>query len=282
MKTSLDYDWDILIILDACRYDLFKENYKDFLEGTLEKRTSVATSTPEWLQKTFKDYYKDIIYISANPYCNGKNINYRNKEFMGKERFFKVIDVWDFGYDIILNNVHPSVVNEAFLKYYQLHPNKKFIIHYIQPHYPYISVEPKYIKLQKSHFFKEANKNKKKPVLEKSKTTSFIVKKLMKYMPDGMIWRFGGLLGYKLGVGQIYLDKGWKGIKEAYTGDLRLALSSISDLVSNLDKKQIIITADHGERLGEKGKFGHGGKRDKIVTEVPWFKVKNSNKKVKK
>lgn len=59
--------WDILIILDACRYDFFRKVYGNYLPGHLKKRKSRGSGTTEWLAKTFKEVY-DITYISANPY----------------------------------------------------------------------------------------------------------------------------------------------------------------------------------------------------------------------
>lgn len=47
-QRPLDRSWDYLIILDACRFDVFEEVYDDFLEGRLRKVESVGSSTPEW------------------------------------------------------------------------------------------------------------------------------------------------------------------------------------------------------------------------------------------
>jgi len=61
-------------------------------------------------------------------------------------------------------------------------------------------------------------------------------------------------------------------IHDAYRNDIRFALQYVSKLAKF--NKRIIISADHGERLGEHGRFGHGGNRDKVVIEVPLFEVK--------
>ena len=58
MKKSriIDEDWDFLIILDACRYDYFKKNYKKYFKiGKLEKRKTLATWTLEWAERNFID-----------------------------------------------------------------------------------------------------------------------------------------------------------------------------------------------------------------------------------
>lgn len=42
-----DQDWDVLVILDACRYDAFREHAS--LPGRLQAVTSQGSVTPEWL-----------------------------------------------------------------------------------------------------------------------------------------------------------------------------------------------------------------------------------------
>ncbi|GAH36438.1 unnamed protein product [marine sediment metagenome] len=69
-QNTMDSDWKYLIVLDACGYKPFKKCSPFFLKGVLEKRESPAIHTPEWLEKTFIDYYKDIIYISPVFWCN--------------------------------------------------------------------------------------------------------------------------------------------------------------------------------------------------------------------
>ena len=263
LSTVMDEDWDILIVLDACRYDIFKDNYRDFLHGELEKRFSPSVDTPTWLKSTFTEYYKDIIYISGNPYINSKNIDLSKVGFNGLEHFYKIVDVWDFGFSKILRTVHSITMNKSFLEYYTLYPEKRFIVHYIQPHYPYVSVEPKYIKAQRNMLAKTGGKR------------SF--DKLMRFFPHSVRWKTAKLLrnmGVKvrLGVEEIYLDKGWEGIRNAYIGDLRFVLKFVSHIVEKV-KGKIVVTADHDKRLGEGGWFGHGGKRCKEIVEIPWLVI---------
>ena len=124
----MEEDWDFLIVLDACRFDYFSEIYGDFFDGKMEKIISVGCSTIEWLKRSFTDYYSDVIYISANPYVNSKM---GIAGFDAKRHFYKVVDVWDFGWDSELGTVPPREVNKAALKYYLKHPEKRFIVHYL-------------------------------------------------------------------------------------------------------------------------------------------------------
>ncbi|MFB6089061.1 MAG: hypothetical protein ABEK36_04755 [Candidatus Aenigmatarchaeota archaeon] len=65
--------WDYLIILDACRYDYFRDIYGNYFgKGIVRKAVSPATTTIEWLAKTFPDYYEDMIYISSSPFVKSR------------------------------------------------------------------------------------------------------------------------------------------------------------------------------------------------------------------
>jgi hypothetical protein len=47
----MERDWDTLVVLDACRYDIFADHHT--LEGSLEPLYSIVSNTFEWLQKSF-------------------------------------------------------------------------------------------------------------------------------------------------------------------------------------------------------------------------------------
>jgi hypothetical protein len=121
-----DEEWKTLVILDACRFDTFKEvntTYSLF-EGNLEYRYSCGGNTVEWLVNTFDNekYDGDIVYITANPWvyrlCKGK---------------FKIVNVWLDYWDEELGSVHPSSVVRQAIRYVI---KKRCIVHFVQPHLP--------------------------------------------------------------------------------------------------------------------------------------------------
>lgn len=58
-------DWDNLVVLDACRYDLFEELHT--FPGDLKSVISRGSNTVKWLQTDFKkEQYSDIVYVTAN------------------------------------------------------------------------------------------------------------------------------------------------------------------------------------------------------------------------
>ena len=98
-----------MIILDACRYDYFKEHHSKYLTGKLEKQESVGRHTMEWLDKTFKDK-EDIIYVSANPFINSiqEMKDQFGNTFDGKKHFTKVVDAFNICWNEELGTVTPK------------------------------------------------------------------------------------------------------------------------------------------------------------------------------
>lgn len=285
IRNIIEEKWKYLIILDACRYDFFKKVYRNFfLNGRLSKGISPATTTMEWLIKVFPNFYSDIIYISSNPYINSK-MEVRDIygfQFDARKHFFKIIDVWKWGWNKELRTVPPCNVNKWVLRIKDRYKNKRFIIHYSQPHGPYIG--EKYLKFIKK--------------IERRETLK-LVKISNSYKWSEIRKRIKEIIHRKLGIFTlwelyrifripsidqsilIYMDQGIKGIREAYEENLKLVLKEVKKLIDVLDGT-ILITADHGEYLGEYGFYGHGiFPHYPPVVEVPWFIIKRRKKERK-
>jgi len=157
----LDEEWDNLIILDACRYDYFKKI--NMLPGKLKKAYSLGTHTNEWVMRNFstsKSRTKDIVYISSTPQIS----TYKLKKAIGNPLPFHYLEnVWQWGWDDKLHTTLPENINKAYLKLKGRFPNKRFIIHYLQPHHPYVG--ERRIKLSKKQS-KSMNTANWKPLLE--------------------------------------------------------------------------------------------------------------------
>jgi len=124
----LQDDFDCLIILDACRYDYFRILHR------CKYVLSAGTATPEWLYRNLKAHNPhNLVYISANPYAS----RYKLKE-MGINPNFVIksalIDLWNTKIDTVL----PSEFTKFAINTIENHPTQKYIIHYMQPHTPYL------------------------------------------------------------------------------------------------------------------------------------------------
>lgn len=284
--------WDYLIVLDACRFDYFSHLYRHFFDGDLSKVFSVGSHTLEWRVNTFREYHEDIIYVSANAYINSIG---EIAGFDARKHFYKVVDVWHFGWDEELGTVHPETVTKVALSLKDKYPDKRLIIHYLQPHAPYISE-------------RYSSKGFPKKTLEAKLERLFYGKKLSdldslcpKLLIEKIVAWFSYILNAKLGLGNFYTWKlrehfnlppttpmdtarrklGINNLRKAYVENLKIVLSYVAFLVSNLPGNAV-ITADHGEFLGEKRMFDHPmGYHDSILRIVPWFKITSVKKRPK-
>lgn len=124
-------DWDTLLVLDGCRYDLFAE--KSSLPGQLSTRESRGAATQEWLKANFdgRELY-DTVYVAANP------MFHRHQDIFDLQ-LHSVIDIWDDVWDDDLGTAPPDAVAKAVIDAHEECLNKRIIGHFIQPHYPFIS-----------------------------------------------------------------------------------------------------------------------------------------------
>lgn len=121
----MNEDWDNLVLLDACRYDDFRDIHP--FSGRLEYRISLGQDSRQFMIGNFigNEYY-DTIYVTANPHF--KN----SAEDVFYKLNFKPLDCWNEELKCVL----PESVTQAALQTYQKNPNKRLIIHYMQPHFP--------------------------------------------------------------------------------------------------------------------------------------------------
>lgn len=257
----LDKEWDILIILDACRYDLFTSLSAEFMRLEDYKNyshiISVASSTGEWFEKTFKGRNcKDIIYISGNPWINERCIagDIAGQQNIGRNPFFKIVTAWKDKENIIHNTTHPESITKLAEYFMKVYPDKRLILHYMQPHFPYIGKHPIYQELW-----------------EPVRKEMFRLDKTIKgeqprhpypYKPQSSLWNV-------MKEGIITREDAWIGYRE----NLRLVMKELDTWKSFKGKKA--ITADHGECFLDYGIDGHpSGMRVEELVKVPWYEVK--------
>lgn len=237
----MDEEWDNLIILDACRYDIF-EKHND-ISGNLESRISRGGCTNEFLRENFQENtYEDVVYITANPLV----------DYHLKNKFHKIISVWKTDWNDELGTVLPSNVVRRTIDATIKYPEKRFIIHFVQPHYPFIGPWareniPEHEGMKSVHLFEDKDETE----------------------------HGGQLIWNMLKDGVIDKEEVWK----AYVENLLMVLPPTKRLIKNLRGK-IIISSDHGNLFGEwlipvpiRG-YGHpGGIYKKELVKVPWLVI---------
>lgn len=217
----VERDWDNLIILDGCRLD----TYRDIVDEAAKKRISRGGSTPYFIRENFgsKDV-SDIICIAGNPHYADSRL----KEYIGTENpFYKKYKTYMTGWSDEESTVMPHKVKEDALQAEKHFPDRRKIIHFMQPHEPFIGSDLDFPR---------------------------------KISAD--VW-----LHAELGL----VDD--QEVKKAYAQNLDSVMHDVWSLVDQLSGKTV-ISADHGELLGEHGFYGHYGEVDlNSLREVPWHRV---------
>jgi len=130
-------DWDVLLILDACRVDLMKSVADEYgfigSEDNVEAFESVGSMSKEWMAKTFTDDYADEVsntaYITANVF---------SEKILDEDDFGVLDGVWKYGWDKDAGTVPPRPVTDRVIETALEGDYDRIIAHYVQPHHPFI------------------------------------------------------------------------------------------------------------------------------------------------
>lgn len=132
-------DWDVLVVLDGCRADLYREVVADGDYEALhvgETRQSPGSATNEWLERTFAaaddETVADIAYVSGNPYTDS---------YLDDDRFALVDPVWQYGWDDDLGTIPPDPITDRAVAVARDLDPARLVVHYMQPHFPCLAVD---------------------------------------------------------------------------------------------------------------------------------------------
>lgn len=249
INSVVEHDWDTLVVLDACRADLFYEalttNDISNREENWTTKMSNASATPEWLQQNFTDSHGDIVYVSGNPMVTRKRPN----------SFHRLIESWRDGYSAESSIISPKAVTKDALKAHSNFQDKRIIVHYMQPHYPFIGRQDlNYADYDFSDVGLDAQS-------DEAEITS--------------VWD-----AYQLG--KVDGQDVW----EAYKSNLETVFREVEELVNKTDTKTV-ITSDHGNMLGGRSwpvpleLYGHPRDyRTKKLLHVPWVEIEGNRKEI--
>jgi hypothetical protein len=239
--------WDLLVVLDACRWDLFEEvaDEYDFIEssGTF---MSNASHSREWLHKHFMEpkstKHKIKAWIDLLPNVDNMAVFEDHYTMSGRlevaetayitwnvfarmlegDAFYEYVPVgkakWDDS-DIILN---PRTITDETIRVMRESEPEYVIAHYMQPHTP----------------FRDSGGS----------------------ALDGSAWE-------RIQRGEKQYDEAWT----EYKNNLRWVLDDVKLLLENVDAEKVVITADHGNAIGEWSCYGHRPYvPNPAMKRVPW------------
>jgi len=236
-------DWDTLLILDACRYDIFRE--RGDLPGSLDARFSRGSNTGEFIEANFADARQhDTVYVTANPLPRVE----KWCDVDVDEVFHAVVDVWEDHWDGEANTVRPGPVADAIRRAHADYPDKRIVGHFIQPHQPFIG--------ETSRDIEEAGMQGYAELVEQDVDRG------------RKVWD-------RLADGELSADRVWR----AYGENLELVLPHVRALSGELTGKTV-VTSDHGNLFGEFAwpfpvrEYGHPrGVHTRKLIEVPWLEL---------
>lgn len=228
--------WDVLMILDACRYDTFEK--VNHLPGRLSSIISPGAWTFEWFRNTFDRDASDVVYISGNPHISRSNFRRQTMNV----RLAHLEEVFLDGWDKSLQTVPADAILERYFKLKDQFRGCRFILHFMQPHQPCIG--------------------KTRLAMQFQMTIDRAVEE------DGEVVH-NPLESDLVRKGVATQEQ----LVQAYEDNLRYVLETIEKSLPKIDGK-VTMTADHGEMLGEHGVYDHHyGKYFRQLIEVPWFET---------
>ncbi|WP_049928581.1 hypothetical protein [Halopiger goleimassiliensis] len=279
----LESDWDYCLVLDACRYDVFESVYDDYLDGTLEKRRTNGSSTPEWAYRTFTGEH-DIAYFSGNPFINDLGIPLNelkwgascDYEWAASDHISEVFDVWKTGWDDELGTVPPESLAEAFREHREAAERAdRTVLHYMQPHAPYLArgKGQKLKQIQKGIRRQEESATATDGDGGRLSSLGDSIRPKVESTLEGSELAQKAGLWLELDPKELVTNGTREAALELYEENLRIVLEEVTDLLPELDGT-VVVTADHGEAFGEEGVWEHHIETYiPPLMEVPWLEV---------
>lgn len=251
-------EW-LLVVLDACRYDRFMNIYPEFLEADVIPITSAGKNTFDYLRKNWPDEYgfpyitaaapvtsKEFDFSEADVSANGLAISGDElrsvyQGYVPANHLHNIVEVWQQHWDEDLGVCPPEPVTDVALSYAK--GTNQMVVHYFQPHAPYIG--------------KKQELANKESVDTKSLEGGAISQGIWDRIKEDDITR----------------DE----LMSLYDENLRRVLKEVVYLIDQVEFENVVVMGDHGEALGEYGKYAHLHPYHPKVRLVPWATITEIN-----
>lgn len=228
-----DREWDVLVLLDCATVGMMKQvrDQYGFVER-VDEIYSTGTCSSQWMINTFTEEYreemKDTLHVTANTSSEG---------YLEEDWFLHLEEVWEDGWDRDLKTIPAREVTDRAIYYYREFDPKRTIVHYMQPHTPFV----------------------KRPEMDSAEVSRH------------------GVRGEGMDVAELHHEAGYskKELWDAHIENLQYVLDDVELLVSNISADRVVISADHGQAFGERGVWGHPGFSTRVdsIRKVPWCKT---------
>jgi hypothetical protein len=244
---AFDREWDLLVVLDACRYDALSALAPEFdFVDDADAIYSVGSSTREWGANTFTGRHRERIEETAVVCSNAQLTRtletgnamesplaqrFTSWDTLGPDAFHTFDSVSDYApTDPFGGTSLPEIATDRAIRVGRSTDADRMVVHYLPPHSP----------------FRVAALRENRP-LEAEEFRPF------DYLRDG---------GDPDRVWELYLD------------ELRWGLKHVGVLLDNVDAERAVVTADHGELFGHLGLHSHPtGVPHPQLRRVPWLET---------
>ena len=215
--------WNTLVVMDACRYDKLHRVAPELAQ---EQVLAGANVTYRWINRFANQFRgEDILFFTANPVCDRELQNHLRKGLLHWEIVPLYRTHWGTWGDCDAPTVHPRDVVRAVMDYTTLYGQPhRMVVWFMQPHAPYIGTNAIPYQTWGGGMDDELTKQvKKMSVLKRA------------------------FLAGEVTARQVEL---------AYEGNVDVVVKEVRALLPEL-RGRTIVTADHGEMLGEHGEIEH-------------------------
>jgi hypothetical protein len=196
--------------------------------------------------------------------------------------------LWNTDWNPVYGTVHPEKVTDAALAEASRDSPTRMVVHYMQPHSPYIGktkilpwgIDERNLSKSIDEWAYDA--------AEKAESSDKDPENAIDELDPEEI-DFETVVEYDLGPRQFQQweqarptdsiksriqsgDITDEQLRQAYQDNLHLVLSEIKRLVARLNCP-VVVTADHGEFLGENDRYFHPDTHHPLVREIPWLEV---------
>jgi len=252
-------DWDVMILLDTCRVDALRElsSEYDFIDdvGCI---CSVGSTSPEWIASTFTDRYlseaTNTAYLSANGWA--KRIL---EDRIWPEEHAELFSWTDWSHTLDARDIgRVEHVWKAGVA------REQGDIGYDEGHMPPQYLTDRAISTWRNDNFDRMILHYIQPHSPYTAKAVEEGRSLHRYEKDPFTY--------------LSETSDLNSVWEAYLSDLRYVLKSVSILLNNIDTKDVVISADHGEAFGEYRSYGHvAGSLNPFIRKVPWVRTEAVN-----
>ena len=232
-----DREWDVLVLLDACRHDLMQSvaDDWDFLPADVPATYSPASMSEEFLERHITADRQDEINSTAMIAANA----FTRHDWVADAGWAHLDEIWRHSWSKSDGTVLPRPVTDAAIDHWRSDDREadRMIVWYLQPHGPFVTEDW-------SHGFDKSE------------------------IGDGAgihksVWN-------RLRDGELSREQLWGG----YRRNLEYVLEDVQLLLQNIDAEDVVISADHANGLGEWGVFGHPKYVPApAVKRVPWVET---------